>query len=361
MRELKERIGISAEIPKYRMIRSLEIRNFRCFKHVTLSDLARVNLVVGRNGSGKTALLESVFLTAGGSPEVVLRLRHFRGYPAEMQVKSNEADEIWDNLFYGFDQKVGIRIELRGTENDSRMLEIARGENGQSFLPLDGEGGDMRIVGPTFHWSGPGVDHKVVPAISGNKLVISEAPTTIKGVFIPAQFTLNAVETAARLSDLRKEGRHELFLKTLREIFPEIVDLSPEITPNGWMVHLRLSTSKKVVPAVLHSAGIARLIAILLAIAKSERGVTLIDEIENGLHHTVHDKVWGAIRLFANEYETTVFASTHSRECLQAALPEVDAKPDQFGLLRCQEGGEVEQFNGAQLGAALSSEFEIRE
>ena len=37
---------------------SLEIKNFRLFKHLEIERLGRVNLIVGKNGVGKTALLE---------------------------------------------------------------------------------------------------------------------------------------------------------------------------------------------------------------------------------------------------------------------------------------------------------------
>ncbi|MFZ0862026.1 MAG: AAA family ATPase, partial [Candidatus Sulfotelmatobacter sp.] len=42
---------------EYVMIESLTIENFRCFEKTTISDLRRVNVVVGNNGAGKTALL----------------------------------------------------------------------------------------------------------------------------------------------------------------------------------------------------------------------------------------------------------------------------------------------------------------
>jgi len=62
------------------MIDRLIVENFRCFKHLELNNLARVNVVGGQNASGKTALLESLFLAAAGNPEILIRMRQFRGY-----------------------------------------------------------------------------------------------------------------------------------------------------------------------------------------------------------------------------------------------------------------------------------------
>ena len=60
------------------MIKSLEIKGFRCYKSLYLRELKQFNIVVGEGGSGKTSLLEAIFLVAGASPEVWMRLRQWR-------------------------------------------------------------------------------------------------------------------------------------------------------------------------------------------------------------------------------------------------------------------------------------------
>ena len=44
-----------------------------------------------------------------------------------------------------------------------------------------------------------------------------------------------------------------------------------------------------------------------------------IDEIENGIHHTVQKDVWKAIGQTAHELDIQVFATTHSLEMVHAA------------------------------------------
>jgi AAA15 family ATPase/GTPase len=44
------------------MLRSLKIENFRCFPSFELKQLGRVNLLVGKNNSGKTSILEGINL-----------------------------------------------------------------------------------------------------------------------------------------------------------------------------------------------------------------------------------------------------------------------------------------------------------
>lgn len=46
------------------LLDSLEIKGYRCFEHLTIEKLGRVNLIVGKNNVGKTALLEAVWIWA---------------------------------------------------------------------------------------------------------------------------------------------------------------------------------------------------------------------------------------------------------------------------------------------------------
>ena len=57
------------------LVDRLEIRGFRRFEHLDIKRLARVNLIVGRNGVGKTSLLEAIRILATiGNPNALLEI-----------------------------------------------------------------------------------------------------------------------------------------------------------------------------------------------------------------------------------------------------------------------------------------------
>ena len=66
-------------------------------------------------------------------------------------------------------------------------------------------------------------------------------------------------------------------------------------------------------------SGFSRLLEITLAFAEIANGSILVDEIENGLHHSVLSGVWHAINQLSNKFNVQVFATTHSYECMTAA------------------------------------------
>ena len=59
-----------------------------------------------------------------------------------------------------------------------------------------------------------------------------------------------------------------------------------------------------------------------------------LDEIENGIHHTVQKEIWKSISNVARELDIQVFATTHSYEMIKAAYDAFseDNKLDDFPL-----------------------------
>ncbi len=56
-----------------------------------------------------------------------------------------------------------------------------------------------------------------------------------------------------------------------------------------------------------------------IGITNASGGVVLIDEIENGIHHSVMTEVWLGIAKLACQSDVQIFATTHSFECINAA------------------------------------------
>lgn len=76
------------------MITAVEIRDFKCFEHVSISGLKRVNLLVGENGSGKTAFLEALFLAAGATPALHFRAQAWRRGEARVEIRGDQESYV---------------------------------------------------------------------------------------------------------------------------------------------------------------------------------------------------------------------------------------------------------------------------
>ena len=112
--------------------------------------------------------------------------------------------------------------------------------------------------------------------------------------------------------------------------------------------------------------GFNRLANLTLSIANSENGVVLIDEIENGLHYSVHVDVWKAIANAAREFKVQVFATTHSLEMIRAAHQAFkDDEPYDFRLHRLYRSQKTNQIDVAtfkedNIETAIDMNLELR-
>ncbi len=97
---------------------SILIENFRGISKLELSDLKKINLLVGRNNCGKTSILEAIFLLSGMSnPQLPINIHSFRNLILTK-------DEDFQFMFYNFDFKK--RIHIQGFISDkSRELNIS--------------------------------------------------------------------------------------------------------------------------------------------------------------------------------------------------------------------------------------------
>ena len=89
-------------------------------------------------------------------------------------------------------------------------------------------------------------------------------------------------------------------------------------------------------PVALVSAGINKIIAILIAIRTHRGGVVLIDEIENGIYFGMFPSLWETLYRFAKDNSTQLFLSSHSLECLRAATETMNKNSHDFSLIQVE-------------------------
>lgn len=353
------------------MIQSLHIERFRCYESEVLHDLRRVNVIVGSSATGKTAILESLFLTASVNAEVLMRLRVFRGMGRGFQIQDTASsfESTWADLFFNRDTSKKIAFQAVGSDEDStRGLEIRFGT--ESALDVSPESDVTSASIPlrpiVMNWTRPNGDSASAEIrFEGTEIKV----TIAKQRGILTSF-LNSVslfdspkEAADRFSQLSLEGRDSEILGPLQQVFPDITGL--QVLTIGGVSNVCASVKglsfKE--PIGLYSAGATKLIGVLLAIAMNPRGMVLIDEIENGLHFTALRKIWKLILEFSRKFECQVFVTTHSVECLRELLPVIQGNEAEFGVIRTKTVSgrtSVIQSNGQTLEAAIIEDFELR-
>jgi len=203
---------------------------------------------------------------------------------------------------------------------------------------------------------------------SNGQLTLAGTQPVARVSYFPANFVPNPGEIAGLFSNIRVRKEDKKLSDALHDLFPNITELSPEqIFPSGGMSEMYCSVpgiSEKV-PLALVSNGINRILHMLLYIANQPKGVVLVDEIENGLHHSKLGQLWEAVLHFRKEYDVQLFISTHCMECLNALKPFLTPeKSADFRLIRLEESEDgthtARIFSGGDFEAALETGSDFR-
>jgi len=352
----------------YRMIDRLKVQNFRCFEKIDVHPLSRVNVVVGDNASGKTAFLESIFLAAAGSPELTIRLRVWRGAEAlQLTRERSSYEELWRELFYKLDDKRTISAESIGSMGNSRFIEVLY-ENGQVTLPLNGEQRSaadspaIRLI--TFRGKDiAGHEFKTQPEITDKGFVLGMAGENVPGSFFPSTVRASGTETARRFSDVSKLNEQGPLIGALKKQFLFLENISVEVEGGQGLLFATVKGTVRKMRLGLASAGLERLVAILVAIQTNTKGFVLVDEVDSGIHYTKLESLWSVLRAFSELHQTQLFVSTHSWECLKALLPTIKKHESDFRLVHCtrtDKGCVPRLIAGPNMRAAIEEGIELR-
>ena len=305
------------------MLKRLQIRNFRGFNALKIDPLSSINLIAGKNNSGKTSLLEAIFLlSGGGNAQLAVNANVIRGIELDgVPVR----DFFWKQLFFNLDMERSIEIEGEHTSHGQLMLEIASEQQPTTEISLDRAEEisvtnlfDERAL--IFKYRDPS-DKKVKSHIrmKGQGLEIQQLATNV--LFIAAILlsrSRNTYEDAMRLGQLRRQKQGDLLLRALQVIDPKLQSIEDNSSSGTPMIWGDIGLSE-LVPLPAMGEGMTQVARIVLALSSVPDGVVLVDEVENGIHHSVLPDVWRAIDEAAKQFRTQVFATTHSFECITAA------------------------------------------
>src|SRR2546428_14162059 len=94
------------------MITSLKFQDFRGFTDLTISHLQRVNLIAGANNTGKTGILEGLYLLFGDGSQIPLLPSVFRSNVSGIPQQPGVADfpNFWRSLFFSNNYATGSII-----------------------------------------------------------------------------------------------------------------------------------------------------------------------------------------------------------------------------------------------------------
>lgn len=283
------------------MLTSLQIKNFRGFSDLKIEPLKRVNLLTGQNNTGKTGVLETLVLLLDDQKAYQVNLPHlFRPSGGD------DNENYWKWLFK--DKRLEKQIEISALFSDEKNF-------GVQLVSTEWKG-EIRL-----DKAGNAISSKPLGNLLGYTIGTKDSANLKPAVF--STNPSNPIQDAIDYNRVILKRRKKQVEKLLREIEPRLEAV--EALQTG---QLGRSTSPliyadlglmEMIPVTQLGQGFNRLLDIYSEIVATDANVLLIDEIENGLHHSVLPVIWKGLFLAAKEFDVQIFATTHSWECILAA------------------------------------------
>lgn len=365
------------------MLTRLNIERFRGLNELTLTDASRINLIVGRNDTGKTSLLEAIRVLLSGDP------RHLRRTVRNLMTrKPLDLSQDYQLAFYrtypnnplsisGTVSGIALlaRAEIREVQGEEALLFDLESD---SFASEDAESllqpGREIIVEVTADGQAKAIirqslqDGGSLPPRSQRQFVGESFPD----VPILVWLGTNRAEVwshARRYSDLYRSGGADILLNILRDIEPRLRSLvllttqRNEVSRPTAVLEADLGFGRTL-PLESMGDGFSNIISILSAIGAAKNGLCLIDEVDNGIHYSLLPQVWRSVISAVNVYNSQVWATTHSYDCINAIHEALVDTPDALRVHRLERRPDgvvvIHTFDHAMLGRALQSGLEVR-
>ncbi|MFW2177287.1 MULTISPECIES: AAA family ATPase [unclassified Moraxella] len=352
---------------------SLTIKNFRILEDVTIEKLGHVNLIVGKNNSGKSTVLEALALLASGFDlKTVQKLVDNRNVNRHgvLKIESEQTETIQPK----FDEKLFLNLLTRGEDSSQNVIDI-----GSKSFYLQVGYAQNRYIGFldsskyinesdnyfTLKNQFPSNDLMIR---SSFKLINSGLVTGVSGIDYPPfpkyQFvdtgSINIETLATEWEQIALTNEEDLVVKMLQLIDENIQNIAflTDTNTNFRVPFVRLKGVENRIPLHSMGDGIFRLLQIIFKVINSRNGFLLIDEFENGLHYSVQPEVWRLIFELAHRFNIQVFATTHSWDTIESFAQIAKERTDMDGVL-FRMGHSVRKSDNGKLIATVFDEEKL--
>lgn len=327
---------------------SLNIQNFRGIKSLEMSDFGQVNVLVGKNNSGKTSVLEAVCIGNGRYEDDFFR-----------DISESSLKEL-PLLFHNLDVQTGLSVDIHCADGRSNSIQMKPkiGINGRKKITSKIE--DIIVTQKQSNKT------QVLEEVSYNPTKTEEfEPDTLPDVLFSYAWLhpKNLMHQLDEMLDIIvKKKRENQIIQCLNEIDTSIIGI--RLGAHG-RIYCDIGLPS-LVPITIMGDGTRRILSIIANILVAENGIALIDEISNDLHYSTLKILWRTVLKAAKEFNVQVFATTHSYECLAALAQAQEGNlfgEDVVRVFRLEREGEEHRavkMTGEDLSVMIGNNWEVR-
>lgn len=324
------------------MFREIEIGCYRGLQNIVLSELGKMNVIIGENNSGKTSVLEALQLFEN-SNVLESAISVARKREAQLGVFSYGKLLPFDMLLYSFPMGDGAlkEIDVRAADDEAEDCHIGIRANldKDMFMPEDmteaelkryndycDENGYIRTISGEFLYERRirRVRNFYFNEIQSRPQIQSEEGRVYlrkqsKIVYIsPMDIYTNKIISASLYKGMLVEEKRRLL--ELLQLFDErIIGIETGVQYGRPTTFIEMEDCG-LVPISVFGDGLKKVLTLASAVVKTRDGVILIDEFETGIHKHALIQVAKWLAMATERYKVQVFLTTHSDDAIDALV-----------------------------------------
>ena len=380
-------------------MKSVEISNFKNFRYLKVDNLKRLNLIIGKNNTGKSTLLEALSIIASAADtEWIKRLITQRGLvydprtvnPDNNEIKRGEkslcslyhnhnceefyrnpivfctttidklTDTVLQNEIKLYLADVGQICEINEEGEEVRRRIIIRPEEKTEI--------DASIIRPALIAVRDNNESRYIHSIGVRSMRSQTLDLTIPFQYVrTTDFTVD--NNSVMFDKIALTPLESYLIEALQIIDRRIkaINFLKDENYTGIMKRREpfvvLEDTMEKYKLSIMGDGLNHILTIILSLLNSCNGILLIDEFENGLHYSIQRSLWSFISELAIKLNVQVFATTHSSDCIKSFI-DATSTLDESCIIRLEKrkAGEIAVVycEAEELGYISNNNIEIR-
>ncbi len=332
----------------------IRIQRFKKITGMDIEKLRRINLFAGPNNSGKTTILEAVYL---------LCHQNDIGALLELAKSRKRTTGVTPQYLYSLlEENIAIGGEFNACAVSAAIAryqdpDVEKYDDYITSVQADGEVEDQSAC-MKLHLYGSNQPNREYASIQHICRTIYSSPYHYQ----PEQlYRLYAKAVEAKING---EMVFEKVLGFIRRIDPQIknIFLVEENGEKSFRVDSEAFPAKTV-ELSSYGEGLVRIFELALSVSSCRNGVFLIDEFETAIHYSLLVEFTRFIHELADEFNVQIFIATHSKECIDAFVKNQYQNEEISAYLvqDTQEGSVIKNITGKDLEYLVDSiSFDLR-
>lgn len=377
------------------MIKTIEIKRFKCFKELKLSGQKTLSVIAGKNNTGKTSILDALFAYHGvKNPANLINIAQFR---KGRIVTQDPGKKFWTDYFHGMDESIPFEIAIldesskitqtyssSSEKKDNQeislninQIEVPEGNIVSQQTPDDSSDKNTNLtIKVTEEKATKKKDELYNITIKTKKEQINANINQGKrgkefsfrtAMMITTSKNITKETIINNLSGIVQKKKKEELINYVKNIDNRINDIAISSLNNKKEVYLDIGLPEMTELSMM-GEGIARALAFISSAIEMKNSIILIDEIENGIHYSAIEVMIKSLIDISKENKNQIFTTTHSGDVIRAisnitknnSSYENDISYTRIGRDTATSQIKVEGYDMDEISYSLEQNWEVR-